>query len=309
MSTLQRVPAYLAGLPFAKRLETTASMVVAACTGLTVQSLDPGGGSRQLPDFDMLDDQGEVVGALEVTTTTVAERAQFAARVRSLSWEFGELQWVWLVHVTGEVPPREIHKQISPLLRSLEQAGQTGEWIPRLPGLAETDPGALSRPLADLGVRGACAFHRPGSGPGSVLIAQAGPSGPFSVSTVAKAAECELWKPDNISKLSGRSGRTELFVWLDVGTAQAALCTLVLPEFAQELSNLRSPSLPGGVTAVWVAAGSADWSQPVAALLRSDGREWSVMDLPTCSAGQIEILDCERPEQQARSRGCLRVHP
>jgi hypothetical protein len=133
-------------------------------------------------------------------------RAQFAARVRSLSWEFGELQWVWLVHVTRRGSAREIHKQISPLLRSLEQAGQTGEWISRLPGLAETDPGALSRPLVGLGVRRARAFHRPGSGPGSVLIAQAGPAGPFSVSTVAKAAECELWKPDNITKLSGRSG-------------------------------------------------------------------------------------------------------
>jgi hypothetical protein len=299
MSTPQSVPTYLAGLPFAKRLETTAAMVVASCTGLTLQSLDPGGGNRQLADFDMLDDQGEVVGVLEVTTTTVAERAQFAARVRSLSWEFDELRWIWLVHVTGDVPPREIHRQISPPLRSLEQAGQTGEWIPKSPGLAETD----------LGVRRACAVHRVASGPGSVLIGQAGPAGSFSVATVVKTAECELWKPDNITKLSGRSGRTELFVWLDAGTAQAALCTLVLPEFAQELSNLRSPSLPGGVTAVWVAAGSADWSQPVAALLRSDGRAWSFMGPPTCGADQIEILDGERPEHQAGSRGRLRVHP
>lgn len=55
----QSVPAHLAGLPFAKRLETTAAMVVASCTGLTLQSLDPGGGNRQLPDFDMRDDRGE----------------------------------------------------------------------------------------------------------------------------------------------------------------------------------------------------------------------------------------------------------
>ena len=178
MSMRQPVPAYLAGLPFAKRLEITAAMVVASCTGLTVQSLDPGGGSRQLPDFDLRDDQGEVVGALEVTTTTVADRAQFAARARNLSWEYGELQWVWLVHVTGAVPPREIHGQIAPLLRNLEQAGQTGEWIPKVSGLAETDPGALPRSLADLGVRRACAVHRVGSsGPGSVLVAQAGPAG------------------------------------------------------------------------------------------------------------------------------------
>jgi hypothetical protein len=79
----QPIPAYFAGLPFAKRLETAAAMVVASCTGLTLQSLDPGGGSRQLPDFDMLDDQSKSVGALEVTTTTVAERAQFGGGHRS----------------------------------------------------------------------------------------------------------------------------------------------------------------------------------------------------------------------------------
>jgi hypothetical protein len=309
MTALRPVPTYLAGLPFAKLLEITAAMVVASCTGLTLQSLDPGGGSRQLPDFDMRNDQGEAVGVLEVTTTTVAGRVQFAARARNLSWEFDELQWVWLVHVTGEVPPREIHKQISPLLCSLEQAGQTGDWIPKLPGLSETDPGSLSRPLADLGVRGACAVHRVDSGPGRVLIAQTGPAGPFSVSAVVKAAECELRKPDNIAKLSGKSGRTELFVWLDAGTAQAALCTLVLSEFAQELSNLRLPSSPGGVTAVWVAAGSAEWSQPVVALLRSDGRAWSAMELPTCSVDQIEMLDGKRSEMQTQSCGRLRVHP
>jgi len=309
MNMRQPVPAYFAGLPFAKRLETAAAMVVASCTDLTLQSLDPGGGSRQLPDWDMLDDQGKSVGVLEVTTTTVAERAQFAARASSLSWEFGELEWVWLVHVTGQVPPREIHAQISPALRSLERAGQTGEWIPRVPGLAETDPGALPRPLADLGVRRVCAVHRRGGGPGSVLVARAGPAGPFSVSTVPKAAECELWKPDNIAKLSGSTGRAELFVWLDAGTAQAALFTLILPEFARELSSLRPPSLPAGVTNVWVAAGSAGWPQPVAALLRSDGRAWSVTELPACRAAQIEILDGTGPGQQTRSRSCLRVHP
>ena len=115
--------------------------------------------------------------------------------------------------------------------------------------------------------------------------------------------------PDNMAKLVGRSGRAELFVWLDAGTAQAALCTLVLPEFADEVSNLRLPSLPGGVTAVWVAAGSADWSQPVAALLRSDGRAWSAMELPTCSVDQIDILNGQLPGLQARSCDRLRVRP
>jgi len=169
-------------------------------------------------------------------------------------------------------------------------------------------PARCPRSLADLGVRRVCAVHRPDGEPGSVLVAQAGPAGPFSVSTVPKAAECELWKPDNIAKLSGSTGRAELFVWMDAGTAQAALCTLILPEFAREQSGLRPPSLPAGVTGVWVATGSAGWPQPVAALLRSDGRAWSVMELPACRAAQIEIHDGTGPGQQTRSRSCVRVH-
>lgn len=105
---------------------------------------------------------------------------------------------------------------------------------------------------------------------------------------MAQAVECELYKKDNVAKLSGRGGRAELFVWLDVGVAQAALCTLVLPEFQQELSRLRLPSFPGGVTAVWAAAGPADCPRPVTALLRSDGRAWSVVDPPICTAGLTE---------------------
>jgi hypothetical protein len=209
MSTQQALSAYLAELSFGKRLETAAAMAVASSVGLTLQTLDPGGGSVQLPDFTMSDAQGNVAGVLEITTTTDADRAQFMARAGNLAWDFAELEWVWVIHVTGKISPREIHSQISPLLQDLEQDGRTGGWIPALPGLREHDDGALPRPLADLGVKRACVFHRQASGPGSVLIGQAGPAGAFSVEAVVKAAECQLRKPDNIAKLfgCGRTGR------------------------------------------------------------------------------------------------------
>ena len=193
----------LAAMPFGKRQELAAAMVVAASTRLTMKCLDPGGGSEQLPDFSMLDDQGAVVGVLEVTTTTVPARAQFAARVRQHSWDFAELQWIWTVHATGEIPPREIRAQIAPLLRDLENAGKTGDWIPALPGLTDADPSALPRPLADLGVRRACAFHRHDGEPGAVLIGQAGPAGSFSVDTVAQAVERESYKKDRVVPRQG----------------------------------------------------------------------------------------------------------
>jgi hypothetical protein len=149
-------------MPYRKRLETVAAMVVEAETGLFLTQLDPGGGSRQLADFTMLGDHGAAVGVLEVTTQTVAARAQFAARARNQEWSFPELECAWAVHVSGIVQPREIRRQIGPPLRALEKAGRTGDWVPAEPGLAETDPGALPAELAILGVVRLCAF---GPGP------------------------------------------------------------------------------------------------------------------------------------------------
>ena len=85
------------------------------------------------------------------------------------------------------------------------------------------------------------------------------------------------------------SGRAELFVWLDVSSAQAALATLACPPFDQKLPAIRLPSLPAGVTAVW-AAGLADWPRPAAAVLRYDGQRWSTVDRPVCTFDQLDRL-------------------
>lgn len=212
MRTWQAMPPKLTALPYAKQLERVAAMVVAAETGLTLKCLDPGGGSTQLPDFSMRDNQETIVGVLEVTTTTVARRAQFAARARKHDWAFAELAWAWIVHVTGEAQPCEIRKVICPLLLALENAGRTGDWIPAQPGLTEADPGALPRDLAGLGIRQVCAFSRPEHGPGTVVLRQAGPAGFLSLNAVTDAADYELHKKDNVAKLSGVNGRAELFV-------------------------------------------------------------------------------------------------
>ena len=113
-----------------------------------------------------------------------------------------------------------------------------------------------------------------------VVLQPVVPSGFFPLNAVADAADRELHKKDNVAKLSAAGRRAELFVWLDVTPAQAALITLTQPPFDRRLREIRLPSLPGGVTAVWLAAGLADWPRPAAALLHTDGRRWRIAGPP-----------------------------
>ena len=55
MSTKPKIPPSLEKLPYAKRLERTAALLVEEVTGVTLVELDPGGGGVQLPDFEIRD--------------------------------------------------------------------------------------------------------------------------------------------------------------------------------------------------------------------------------------------------------------
>jgi hypothetical protein len=100
---------------------------------------------------------------------------------------------------------------------------------------------------------------------------------------VTEAVEEELNEPGNLRKLSmvEPGERSELFVWLDEGSASAALSsTTVTPEIASVFPSA-APNLPDPVTTVWAgyapnAKGYLAW-----ALWRTNaGEVWEVLTPP-----------------------------
>ena len=220
---------------------------------------------------------------MEVTTTTRSERARFGAQVRQQNWQFPNLMWSWSIHANETGDPRRLHRQLAPILLAMEQAGPPEDWLPEQPGLVEPDEGALPTALVNLGVVAACAWNRhtkPGEAWVSVQLRV--PGGFFSSQrALTGEIEAELDKTDNIAKLSGFSGRAELFVWLDVGNGAAAALTLCTPPWDQTLETVDRPVLPSGVTAVWAATGMADWPRPATCLLRFGHEGWQSFGRPS----------------------------
>jgi hypothetical protein len=268
-------------MSFKREQEVVAALVVEATTDLSLRDLDPGGGARQLADFATVNRDGIVVGVVEVTTTTVEQRIRFSSAVAGQDWEFPDLAWFWSVRAIDTYDARGLRQGIGPLLADLEQAARTDGWIPDRPNLSEGDPDALPGGLAALGVVSVCAVFNLGNEgkPGWVSVLPVIRGGAYSLDAVTWAVETELWKADNRAKTFGE-GEGQLFVWLDVSDAQAALTTLVSPPFDQRLASMSTPRLPKGVTMVWAASGLADWPRPVTAILRCQGDQWEVVAPP-----------------------------
>jgi hypothetical protein len=118
--------------------------------------------------------------------------------------------------------------------------------------------------------------------------------GLYSLNAVVWEAQAEVHKADNRRKLQvvADVGRSELFVWLDVGDGQAALSTLAEPPFDQALRQLPVVVLPAGVTSVWAASGLATWPRPVSVLLLGDERGWRAVVPPALDYDdhQVEAL-------------------
>lgn len=266
----------LTKLSYKKEQELVAGLVVEATTGLTLVPLDPGGGARRLADFETFDSAGQSNGVVEVTTTTIPQRARFNAQVGKQEWSDPNLRWTWSLHVLDTADVKTLRAAIGPELAQLEQAGRTTQWIPEHPGLEPSDPGALPATLRSLGVIEACAITE--FTPGHVLVQPKIRGGAYSLDAVTSAVQTEIDKPDNLEKATA-GGHGHLFVWLDVSDAQAALHTLTEPPFIDQLGTMAAPKLPATVS-VWAAAGLGDWPFPATALLRCDGGPWYLVPLP-----------------------------
>ncbi|MDA8385156.1 MAG: hypothetical protein M0Z88_02695 [Actinomycetota bacterium] len=289
------LPATLATLARATLLEVVAAMTVESLSdGVVLRRLDPGGGSDQLADFQFVDCNGIDRGRLEITTTTRENRSGFGREVAKLDWQFPTLEWSWTIKAQDTARIKVLHRKIDPFLAQLEREGRTDGWIPDKPGLDPADPDALPAGLSDLGVLSVCAYHHHAAGePSWVTVSSHIRGGSYSLNAVVWEAQAEVDKADNRRKLQVADvGRSELFVWLDVGDGQAALSTLAEPPFDQALRQLPVVVLPAGVTAVWAASGLATWPRPVSVLLLGDERGWRAVVPPALDYDddQVEAL-------------------
>jgi hypothetical protein len=276
ISPVPRFPASFDGLNHAKRLEKVAALLVEQITGIALRELDPGGGDVQLADFEMLDVSQKRIGLLEVTTTTRPDRASYQAQVRKLNWRYPDLIWSWSIHTRADIDVRLLHKQLGPVLRDMELTGPPEDWVPERPGMEGTEKGALPPNLQDLGVVEACAVRRH-DGPGESLVSVqiSEPGGFFSPKrNMTVEVQVEINKEDNQVKLVGDTGRAELFVWLDIGQGALSAMTLSEPPWNLNLDATDRPTMPEGMTAVWVATGLAEWPQPARTLFCYDGERW-----------------------------------
>jgi hypothetical protein len=275
ISPVPRFPASFDGLNHAKRLEKVAALLVEQITGIALRKLDPGGGGVQLADFEMLDASQKRIGLLEVTTTTRPDRASYQAQVRKLNWRYPDLIWSWSIHTRADIDVRLLHKQLGPVLRDMELTGPPEDWVPERPRMLTTEMGVLPLKLQALGVVEACTLrHHDGQDESWVYVQMKEPGGSFSAKrNLTTEVQVELNKEDNQIKLAD-TGRAELFVWLDMGLGASSAMTLSEPPWNLNLDATDRPTLPEGMTAVWVATGLAEWPRPARTLFCYDGERW-----------------------------------
>jgi hypothetical protein len=125
---------------------------------------------------------------------------------------------------------------------------------------------------------------RPGASikAGEVFLQPPAQGGAIGPTDVTRAAQIALGKEDNLKKLStaGVGERAELFVWMDEGSASAALTTpRLFPNVASSWPT-DGPTLPTPVTRVWAAVGPNDCDVLARGLWVADGGTWEVIASP-----------------------------
>ena len=277
------VPPYLKALSYGKRLEMVAAILVGQVTETELRELDPGGGPEQLPDFEIVELTSDSrVGVMEVTTSTRPHLAQFRDQVQRQQWRLADLMWSWSIHTNSRAEPWRLQRELGPVLLSMENSGPPEDWLPERPGLTAPEAGSLPISLVELEVVQVCAWKRHDSlGEAQVSVQPQLSSGMYSIqNALGHEVQTELDKADNIAKLSGQSGRAELFVWLDVGDGAMAALTLCNQPWDQTLTTITGLRLPGTVTAAWAATGMASWPRPATSLFRFDDTGWKNFGRP-----------------------------
>jgi hypothetical protein len=235
-------------------------------------SRDPGGGSQQRHDFDVILSNGRVI-AVEVTQHTSKKYLDMLGAIDRCDWDFSQLHYDWNVSIVGTLNVREVEKRIAgPLARLESRDLESLVWRQPTDLAAQLTAEELDavEELHKLGVR--IAFRsssRSGAG-GHVHVGEAARAGSIGPEAVVAAVEDCAADTGNEQKLSNATYADErhLFVWMTNPTAAYDAMTVGgLPDTA--------PVLPPSVDAVWAARAAGRFRTW---LYRRD-EEWRDLDL------------------------------
>jgi hypothetical protein len=264
--------------------ETQGARLVAAHTNCNWVQLDPGGGKEQLSDFELRDGRGNRLGVLEVTSVVAGEVASFRNAERAHRIEDGRIRSTWfLVMKSPDINFKALSTVLPDLLIQAESNGfAPPDFIELIPGFNFNGGDEPQHSLAQAGVWLLCA--RPGASiiPGRVFVNPPSQGGAIGPDMVTSAVQVELNKQDNLLKLAtaARGERAELLVWLDEGSASAALVSpRLFPDIASVFPT-DGPVLPPPVTRVWAAVGPNDRDTPARGLWMAEGDLWQVIPSP-----------------------------
>jgi len=268
-------------------MEAQAARIVAACTDSILEPLDPGGGARQLPDYEIQDRPGHRVGVLEVTSTILGDLAAFVSDRNKI----GQIQdsrlvasW-FLTTRSADIRFPPLRKVLPDLIFALQESGY----------LPPPTPEVLIPDFTfALGDEPWTALYRAGIGmiagvltsmtPGFIYVKPPAIGGAIGPSQVTEAVQAALELPDNLAKLATAAPgeRSELFVWLADSHAANAMdaSTVFVAKGIGSAFPTDGPTLPAQVTKVWAATGWNDGPVLARALWMAEAGIWQVLPPP-----------------------------
>ncbi|MGH9223220.1 MAG: hypothetical protein ACRD2W_05435 [Acidimicrobiales bacterium] len=206
---------------------------------------DPGGGSTQMHDFDVVL-PGDRVVAVEVTRHTVSAENASRAETAKREWQFPALGYDWVVDMTVHHDVRHVHREFPALLAEVEAAG-----LDRFDLKHKTPSGPAAEALQAMRAAGARLLYRhieAKAGGGRIILGAASVVGSTAADVLTGVTERYGNLADNARKVaSAEADERHLFIWVESGQHQAtsAMAFEVLPE--------RHPELPERIDAVWLA--------------------------------------------------------
>lgn len=249
--------------------ETDAGRVVTHFLGGIVRRVDPGGGSVQLHDLDVLLPDGVTI-AIEVTRHNSPQALAVLGAIDKRRWKSPELSNVWVVDTTPTVSVAALHRDIARLLQRLEAAGIDTLLVRResfdatmrdeelddeereeRDVLERTGTQEVAEELSGLGVRLAYSLLPAPTG-GEVIVGEASQAGSTAAAVVAEAVEYHASRSDNIAKLKAASDRAErhLFVWIE-SSQHAAVAAFGIPRATDGEVTAPAPKIPECVDTAW----------------------------------------------------------